>query len=118
MAFNAALTQAMHNHYSSDIDIMQAMTPLIAFESYLSQGLILEVVMQERLLSSHVRSVLGHLQRGYAHSYGSMSEALHSNFQILRMRYSIPNSAAVVNFQGQLLDRYAQMAVERNQSTT
>ena len=71
---------------------MQALTPMVAFESYLSQGLILEVVMQERLLLAHVRSVLGHLQRGYAHSYGSMSEALHNNFRILRMRYSIPTA--------------------------
>ena len=45
MAFNAALTQAMHDHYSSEIDIMQAMTPLVAFESCSSQGLVLEVVM-------------------------------------------------------------------------
>ena len=50
MAFNAALTQAMHDHYSNQIDIMQALTPLVAFESYLSQGLVLEVVMRERLL--------------------------------------------------------------------
>lgn len=76
MAFNTALTQAMNEQYSADIDIMQALTPVVSFESYASQGLILEVLMQERLLAGHVRSVLNHLARGYAETHGSLEDAL------------------------------------------
>jgi|Transcript_14660 hypothetical protein len=81
MAFNAALTEALRENYSADIDIMQALTPVVAFESYLSQGLVLEVVMQERLLATHVCSVLNHLMRGHGETHGSLEEALEgSNF--------------------------------------
>ena len=76
LAFNSALTEAMREHYSADIDIMQALTPVVAFESYLNQGLILEVLMQERLLSGHVRSVLNHLARGYGETHDSLEHAL------------------------------------------
>ena len=37
---------------------MQVFAPYISFENWLSRGLILEVVMQERMLAAHVRSVL------------------------------------------------------------
>lgn len=76
MAFNSALTEAMREHYSADIDIMQALTPVVAFESYVSQGLILEVLMQERLMAGHVRSVLNHLARGFAETHGSLEDAM------------------------------------------
>ena len=107
MAFNSALTQAMYEQFSADIDIMQALTPVVAFESYLSQGLVLEVIMQERLLYVHVRSVLNHLQRGYSETYGSYQEALsNSSLKFLRMRYSIPSYQM---FQADFFRRYTQM---------
>ena len=80
MEFNAALTRAIQEQFNNEIDIMQALTPVVAFESYLSHGLILEVVMQERLLAAHVRSVLNHLQRGYSETFGSLEETLQSSF--------------------------------------
>ena len=46
MAFNSSLTAAMHEKYSGEgIDVMQAIAPYIAFESWLKHGLVLEVVM-------------------------------------------------------------------------
>jgi hypothetical protein len=50
---------------------MQAFAPFVSFESWLKHGLVLEVVMQERLLAAHVRSVLNHLMQGYDESHGS-----------------------------------------------
>ena len=66
---------------------MQVFAPYISFENWLSRGLVLEVVMQERMLMVHVRSVLMHLRRGYTESHGSMEEALASNFELFRLRF-------------------------------
>lgn len=77
MAFNSALTAAMHEQYSDQgIDVMQAVAPYVAFESWLKQGLVLEVVMQERMLARHVTSVFSHLMQGYADSHGNWETAL------------------------------------------
>lgn len=63
MAFNQALTRALHEEYCGQgIDIMQVLAPYVAFESFVNQGLVLEVVMQERMLTLHVRSVFNHLR--------------------------------------------------------
>ena len=67
----------------------------MAFESWLSRGLILEVIMQERMLAAHVCSVLNHLRMGYSRTYGSFQEALNSNFTLLRMRLMAPMSLGV-----------------------
>ena len=56
LAFNATLSQSLHDCYSDEgIDVMYAQCPFIAFESWLKRGLILEVVMQERVLALHIR---------------------------------------------------------------
>ena len=70
MAFNNTLTKAIQaqiNKKSKAVDVLQVhVSPFLAsFESWLNRGLILEVVMQERMLVAHVRSVLKHLRRGY-----------------------------------------------------
>ena len=63
MAFNAGLSQALHDSYTNrGIDVMQAFAPYVAFESWLKRGLVLEALMQERMLAAHVRSILNHLQ--------------------------------------------------------
>ena len=72
MAFNSTLTDALHSQYQSQgIDVMQVFSPYVAFESWLSRGLILEVIMQERMLAAHVRSVLNHLKLGYSRTHGT-----------------------------------------------
>ena len=55
---------------------MQAFAPYIAFESWLRRGLILEALMQERMLAGHVRSILNHMRMGYAESAGSWENAI------------------------------------------
>jgi len=85
MAFNQALTKSLHSQYGDKgIDVMQAMTPYVSFENWLSKGLILEVLMQERMLATHVRAVLNHLRMGYSESFGSPAEAFMQNFKTLR----------------------------------
>ena len=80
MAFNAGLSRALHDSYTNKgIDVMQAFTPYVAFESWLKHGLILEALMQERMLAGHVRSILNHLRQGYAESNGSWENALVMN---------------------------------------
>ena len=44
---------------------MHAVAPYVAFESWLNQGFVLEVVIQERMLARHVASILGQLVSGY-----------------------------------------------------
>jgi hypothetical protein len=86
MAFNASLSASLHDAYASQgIDVMHALAPLIAFESWLQKGLILEVVMQERMLAAHVRSVLNHLLWGCSESKGSLEAAVVTNFKHLRL---------------------------------
>ena len=63
MAFNQALTRALHEEYTGQgIDIMQVLAPYVAFESFMTQGVVLEVVMHEHMLAVHVRSVFNHLR--------------------------------------------------------
>ena len=107
MAFNSTLTAAMHEQYSGrGIDVMQAFAPFVAFESWLKHGLILEVVMQERMLAGHVRSVLNHLMQGYSDSHGSFKEASQRN---MHLRFLSPFGA----FNACLFERYAEMAEDR-----
>ena len=113
MAFNAGLSRALHDSYTNKgIDVMQAFTPYVAFESWLKHGLILEALMQERMLAGHVRSILNHLRQGYAESNGSWENALVMNGdgnQMLRMRLM----ATQPLIQGRFFERYAEMAEER-----
>lgn len=82
---------------------MQVFAPYIAFENWLSRGLILEVVMQERLLAAHVRSVLTQLRYGYNETYGTLNEALVSNFAMLNLRFYAPTG---VLYRAQFFDNY------------
>lgn len=117
MAFNENLGRALHQEYSNrGIDIMQAFAPYIAFESWLRRGLVLEALMQERMLAAHVRSILNHMRQGYAESEGSWETAiaLSDGNQILRMRLMVRNpSISLVN--ADFLDRYAALAEGRRE---
>ena len=90
---------------------MQAFAPYVAFESWLKRGLVLEALMQERMLAVHVRSILNHLQQGYAESSGSWENAvaLTDGNQMLRMRLAIPQPLIT----GRFFERYAEMVEER-----
>ena len=84
---------------------MQVFSPYVAFESWLSRGLILEVIMQERMLAAHVRSVLNHLKLGYSRSHGTFRQAIDNNLNLLRMRLMAPISIAYQ--QAAYFDRYS-----------
>ena len=115
LAFNASLSAALRDQYrSSGVDVMQALVPYVSFESWISRGLILEVVMQERMLAVNVQSVLNHLVQGYAETHGSIEEALASNFNSLRLRLTAPFSP----IQAQLLQRHLQMEDARRVHVT
>ena len=90
---------------------MQAFAPYVAFESWLKRGLVLEALMQERMLAVHVRSILNHLQQGYAESSGSWENAvaLTDGNQMLRMRLAVPQPLIT----GRFFERYAEMVEER-----
>ena len=90
---------------------MQAFAPYVAFESWLKRGLVLEALMQERMLAAHVRSILNHLQQGYAESSGSWENAvaLTDGNQMLRMRLAVPQPLIT----GRFFERYAEMVEER-----
>ena len=55
---------------------MRVFAPYVSFESWSTRGFVLEVVMQERILAAHVRSVLNHLRLGYQETSGTAPEAL------------------------------------------
>ena len=90
---------------------MQAFAPYVAFESWLKRGLVLEALMQERMLAAHVRSILNHLQQGYAESSGSWENAvaLTDGNQMLRMRLAVPQPLIT----GRFFERYAELVEER-----
>ena len=114
MEFNANLSRSMHEQYQSQgVDVMQAFAPFVAFESWLRQGLVLEAIMQERMLASHVRAILNHLRMGYAESDGSWENALclTDGNRMLRMRFMV--SGPMV--QGRFVERFAEMAEERRE---
>ena len=96
----------MHEQYQNQgVDVMQAFAPFVAFESWLRQGLVLEAIMQERMLASHVRAILNHLRMGYAESDGSWDNALcmTDGNRMLRMRFMV--SGPIV--QGRFVEQYA-----------
>lgn len=90
---------------------MQAFAPYIAFESWLKHGLVLEAIMQERMLAAHVRAILNHMRMGYAESDGSWESALMltDGNQMFRMRFLV-NGPMI---KGKFFERYAEMAEER-----
>lgn len=91
MAFNATLSDSLHKQYSGKgIDIIRAVTPYAGFESWLKRGLILEVVMQERILARHVKAVLNHLVQGYSETSGTFEEAFSKNFQLPQLHAITP----------------------------
>ena len=105
MAFNSALSKSLHDAYSSGrqgIDVMEAEAPYIAFESWREHGLILEVAMQERMLTAHISSVLKQLPAGYRETKGTKAEALVSNFRSLSLRLRLYGS----NLQSRLFANY------------
>ena len=113
MAFNASLSKAMHDQYKNQgVDVMQAFAPYIAFESWLRRGLVLEALMQERMLAAHVRSILNHLRQGYAESAGSWENALSMSDgnAIFRMRMM---SNPLIN--GRFMERYAELVEDRRE---
>ena len=81
---------------------MSVFAPYIAFENWTGRGLILEVVMQERMLATHVRSVLNQLRHGYSETYGSLNEAIVSNFALFRLRLCAPTAV----YQARFFDQY------------
>ena len=114
MEFNASLSRAMHDQYQNQgVDVMQAFAPFIAFESWLRQGLVLEAIMQERMLAGHVRAILNHLRMGYAESNGSWENALALTDakKIFRMRFMVSGPM----IQGRFIERISEMAEERRE---
>ena len=85
---------------------MQVFAPYISFENWLSRGLILEVVMQERMLAAHVRSVLTQLKFGYNETYGTLNEALATNFAMFNLRFYAPTG---ILYRAQFFDNYIAM---------
>ena len=93
---------------------MQVLAPYVAFESFMTHGVVLEVVMHENMLSLHVRSVFNHLRQGYAETHGSFFEAVNAQFGThspFRLLFFGQGST----LQARLFQRYAYMVNERRQ---
>ena len=59
MGFSASMNEALARECDNmGIDFMQAQAPFLAFESVFTQGLLLQVLWNEKLIKQHVKTVL------------------------------------------------------------
>ena len=82
-SFTQSLTESLDKAYrDKGIDVMHVTSPLASFESKLTSygsivpNKVLQVVMEERLLSEHVKAVFAQLISGYSKSIGSSNDYL------------------------------------------
>ena len=83
-SFTQDLTESLREAYRhTGIDVMHCESPLVSFECPWSSkiaamvpNLVLQVMMEERLLERHVKSVLAQMCSGYTSSFGSSSDYL------------------------------------------
>ena len=83
---------------------MHAYCPYVAFESWLQRGLILEVVMQKRMLQAHVANVIKQLVFGEKEAQlpGLQGFVAPDGKQL----YHLPFTCPMASMQSRLFQRY------------